>query len=164
MGDGTFYNCLSLQKIDLPPSLTTLGYGAFMNCGSLEEIIIQGPIPLIPQKTFENCCRLESIVLPDSILSIEEDAFKNCASLLEISLPNSVESIHASAFQGCFFIQFENVCVINSIVKNGSVHPCDIQKLNPWHADKYKTYGCSSIEFKRGSGATNGFGGKTQNG
>merc|ERR1740124_1688175 len=105
-----------------------------------------------------------SVVLPDSIQSIEENAFKNCASLVKISLPNSVKFIHASAFEGCFFIQFENCSVIDSIVQDGGVHPCDIQKLNPWHADKYETYRCFSIEFKHGAGATDGFSGETQKG
>merc|ERR1740136_178895 len=141
-----------------------MGRRAFENCGSLEEVIIQGPISLIPKYTFQNCCRLKRVVLPESILSIEEKAFRNCASLLNISLPNSVESIHASAFEGCFLIQFENCSVIDSIAENGGVHPCDIQKLNPWHVDKYGTYRCSTIDFKRGSGATNGFGGQTQEG
>ena len=56
--------------------------------------------------------------------------------------------------------QSENCSVINLIVDNGGVDPCE----NPWHEDKYRTYKSSSIEFKHGSGATNGFGGKTQNG
>merc|ERR1740124_1086557 len=165
LGDYAFKNCYSLQKIDLPPALTTLGRCAFTNCGSLEEIIIQGPIPLIPMNIFANCCRLISVVLPESILSIEKHAFKNCASLVKISLPNSVKFIHASAFQGCLLLKFENCSVIDSIVQDGGVHPCDIQKLNPWHADTYGTYyRCFSIEFKHGSGATNDFGGVTQKG
>merc|ERR1740124_7043 len=164
LGDRAFENCSSLQKIDLPPSITTLGNYAFMNCSSLEEVFIQGPIPLIPKLTFDNCCRLTSVVLPETIRSIEEKAFRNCASLLKISLPNSVESIHEYAFEGCLLLRFENCSVINSIVENGGVHPCDIHKLNPWHEDKYGTYRCSSIDFKRGSGATNGFGGQTQEG
>merc|ERR1740124_961794 len=162
LGDGAFLNCSSLHTIDLPPSLITLGDGVFNQCGSLEEISIQGPISLIPMKTFNNCCRLKRVVLPESIQSIEEDAFRNCASLLKFSLPNSVESIHASAFEGCFLIQFENSSVIDSIVQNGGVHPCDVLKQNPWHEAYYGTYRSSSIE--KGPGATNGFGGVTQKG
>ena len=79
-------------------------------------------------KIFKNCCYLKRVVLSESILPIEEDAFRNCASLLKISLPNSVDSIHASNFEGCFFIQFENCSVIDSIVENGVVDPCSIQK------------------------------------
>merc|ERR1740124_2183229 len=115
-------------------------------------------------ETFMNCCSLKSVVLPETILSIEEDAFTNCASLLKISLPNSVKSIHATAFQGCVLIEFENCCVIDSIIQNGGVHPCDINKQNPWHKDKYGTYRCSSVDVKHGPGATNGFGGVTQKG
>ena len=65
-----------------------------------------------------------------------------------------------SAFEGFILIQSENCSVINYIVENGSVHPCE----NPWHAEKYGTYRCSSIEFKHGSGAANGFGGGAQKG
>merc|ERR1740124_1820044 len=164
LGAGAFSNCSSLETIDLPPSLTTLGEAAFYNCRFLEEVIIQGPIPLIPRRTFYNCCRLKNVVLPESIGSIEEHAFRNCASLLKINLPNSVKSIHASAFEGCLLIEFENCSVIESVVENGGVHPCNIYKQNPWHEEKYRTYRCSTIKFKHGSGATNGFSGKTQEG
>ena len=44
------------------------------------------------------------------------------------------------------------------------MHPCDIHKNNPWHEKKYRTYKCSSIELKYGSGAKYGLGGKTQEG
>merc|ERR1740124_1703658 len=160
IGSGAFRNCSSLHTINLPPSLMILGEGAFYNCKSLEEIVIQGSIMLIPIKIFENCYHLKSVVLPESIQSIEEDAFKNCASLLKISPPNSVESIHATAFEGCILIQFDNCNALDSMLENGGVDP----RKNPWHADKYGTYRSSSIEFKHGPGATNGFGGVTQGG
>ena len=69
-----------------------------------------------------------------------------------------------SSFQGYFLIQFENCSVIDSVVENGGVHPWDIQKRNPWHADKYGTYRYSSIEFEHGSDAKYGFGGQGQEG
>ena len=65
--DNRFYGCSSLQKINIPNSVQSIGFQAFAYCSSLTEIII-----------------------PDSVKSIDTNAFFYCSSLKSITFPNSI--------------------------------------------------------------------------
>ena len=78
-----------------------MNYSIFYNCNSLESVEIRGAITTIPSSTFYNCWSLHSVVLPDTIERIETCAFQYCYSLNAINLTDQLTYIGASAFSQC---------------------------------------------------------------
>jgi hypothetical protein len=73
-----FRECLSLQSITIPASVTSIGSNAFENCKLLTSL------------SFEKDSQLESIA---------DYVFKSCSSLTDITIPRSVTSIGAYVAQ-----------------------------------------------------------------
>lgn len=53
IGSGAFANCISLNEVIIPESVTTIGGGAFANCISLESITIPGSVSEFGQAVLE---------------------------------------------------------------------------------------------------------------
>ena len=96
-----FYNCISLKRIVLPNTITTIGEYAFSGCSSLEEIIIPNSVSKIGWFAFDGCKSLRSIILPESINVIDNYTFSGCSSLNEFVIPTSVSEIKEGAFKNC---------------------------------------------------------------
>ena len=107
IGFNAFYNCDVLTSIEIPDSVTSIGYGAFRGCSSLEYNVKnnlqylgneQNPYlylagvndTSIANATIESTCKL-----------IGDDAFYDCDSLTSIEIPDSVTSIGVRAFYWC---------------------------------------------------------------
>ena len=118
----TFYNCVHLEKVEIPTSVTNIGDSAFYECRSLSDISIPDSVTHIGRNSFGYCTGLASITIPDSVTSIDNFAFYNCpleyvkmgsglttipstlinrATLKTIIIGESVTSIDNSAFWGC---------------------------------------------------------------
>ena len=76
--NAAFSECEYLTSINIPDSVTSIGYAAFYECESLT-----------------------SINIPDSVIKMEGNPFAGCHSLTSINIPDSVTSIGYSAFYGC---------------------------------------------------------------
>ena len=96
--DLTFRGCTSLENIDIPNSVTSIGQGAFYGCSSLENIDIPNSVNSIGKSTFYNCSALSSIKIPNGILSIGDKAFGGCSSLSNINIPKTVTFIGKNVF------------------------------------------------------------------
>ena len=99
--DAAFQNFEALVKIELPPSVRSIGRGAFKGCTSLASVAIPSSVASIGVYAFEGCSALASLEIPSSVTSIGHAAFYECSSLASIELPPSVRSIGLGAFQGC---------------------------------------------------------------
>ena len=74
---------------------------AFRGCTSLEQINIPDSVTSIGDWAFEGCKSLRQINIPDSVTSIGHSAFFGCKSLQEITIPSSVSAIEGNPFVGC---------------------------------------------------------------
>ncbi len=92
IGLGAFENC-GFKEIKLPDTLEVLEQRVFYNCRSLESIELNEGLTSIPGVTFEECIKLNNVVLPSTIKQIDGNAFKNCTSLTNITLNEGLESI-----------------------------------------------------------------------
>lgn len=101
IGMAAFQNCSNVSNISLPESLTELGSDAFAGCSSLTEVSLSANIHSINSGAFRNCPSLNSIDLPTSLTTIGTSAFSHCTSLTEIFFPESIMSIGSGAFAGC---------------------------------------------------------------
>ena len=90
-----------MTSINIPSSVTGIGWGAFSNCSSLTSINIPSSVTRIEGAAFSKCSSLTSINIPKSVTSIGEHAFNGCSALTSINIPSSVTSIGGSAFRYC---------------------------------------------------------------
>ncbi len=84
-----FYGCNSLTSIEIPSSVTSIGYEAFCYCSRLTSVTFgkNSQLTSIGNYAFEDCSSLTSIVIPDSVTSIGYSAFSGCSSLEEMTIP-----------------------------------------------------------------------------
>lgn len=108
--DAAFAGCTSLRSINLPSTLTNLGYdergggcgSVFEGCSSLTSITIPSGVNGISRNTFKNCTALKKVDIKGRLKAIESDAFAGCTSLESIDLSNGIkEAIGENAFHSC---------------------------------------------------------------
>lgn len=99
--DYAFRDCSSLTSINIPESVTSIGFAAFYYCTGLTSIKIPEGVIGIGMYAFENCSSLVSIIIPGSVKSIGSSAFYKCTGLTSITIPDSVTSIGRQAFEYC---------------------------------------------------------------
>ena len=91
----------ALKRVELPDSVESVGSKAFSGCRSLEQVKLPAGLKVIPLECFYGCVSLREIVLPDTLQSIGGSAFADCEKLREIRLPASVFAIGNNAFSNC---------------------------------------------------------------
>lgn len=99
--DYTFSGRASLTNIEIPNSVTNIGYQAFQGCTGLTSIEIPNSVTSIASDAFACCSGLTGIVIPISVTSISCGVFFLCTGLKSIEIPSSVTSIDMFAFAGC---------------------------------------------------------------
>lgn len=88
--------------INVPSSVTNIGYGAFAHCRNLKSIILPQGITIIDERAFDGCSSLKKIVIPNTVKSLGAWVFTNCSNIEEIVLPNTLKRIPDYAFQNCY--------------------------------------------------------------
>ena len=124
--DNAFYNFTSLNEINLPDNIISIGEEAFYNTAYynnganwvfnvcyLDNYLIAANsqisghytvtngTTLIADSAFYECTALTSITIPDSVTSIGSYAFDSCSNLTSIAIPKNVTSIGSRAFYDC---------------------------------------------------------------
>ena len=119
IGEGAFYNCTDITRLDLLSKVTEIGDYAFYGCTNLSgtsafSYSLDGRLR-IPSCTslgsyaFENCASLSEVYFSDSITALEEGVFSNCTGLRTISWGDEVTSIGDKAFMGCTSLRSETI-------------------------------------------------------
>jgi hypothetical protein len=98
-----FASCSNLKEIVLPDEgIERIGSMAFFNCTSLETVNIPSSTQRIESGVFENCTSLKTIHLPQSIEYVGGDAFWYCTSLTELDLSMLPESQTSLGWGVCY--------------------------------------------------------------
>lgn len=126
---GAFYQCTSLESINLPNigaltsslavsstwSPTSTYVGTFEKCTKLKYVTIKD-CTVIGPSVFKDCTNLVGVVqvdengdptgktyfdMPNNVASIGEGAFYNCTSLKDVKLAANLDTISDYAFYGC---------------------------------------------------------------
>lgn len=103
--DKCFMCCRNLKEVALHDQLQTIGNYAFYDCGSIESIQIPNSVDYIGDSAFESCTSLKEVKLSDNLETIERDVFRRCSSLVEIEIPESVKSIEFMSFDDCISLK-----------------------------------------------------------
>ena len=86
-------------SVDLPSTITHLGYHAFDQCNKITSVCCD--IPEIPFSCFYDCSRLQTVRLSHRVTEINSSAFYSCINLKSISLPSGLKIIGQEAFRDC---------------------------------------------------------------
>lgn len=103
IGDTAFSNVLgkSIRSIEIPDSVTSIGWGAFINCKKLESITIPDGVTSIGEQTFAGCESLKSVDFGEGVEVIGSYVFTSCEALEEVKLPSVLKRIENGAFFYC---------------------------------------------------------------
>ena len=96
-----FWHHETLETVELPEGVQTIGIMAFYMCSGLENIILPEGVRTIEQGAFGGCRSLMRIDLPESLENVEDFAFLACSGLKEIRFGEELKSIGAGAFRMC---------------------------------------------------------------
>lgn len=103
IGYMAFTSCDSLKSVNLPKSLSSLDSDVFASCDSLEEVTINCPnLRLIDDYTFNYCPELQSVKIAGGLKEIGYQAFARCVNLEGITLPEGLQEIGSLAFSECY--------------------------------------------------------------
>lgn len=100
IGPDAFYTT-KIESIEIPDSVTQIGYSAFCDCDNLTEITLPPKLEIISDGLVQYCDNLKTVNIPDSAKEIHADAFKGCTSLENIEIPYGVICIYENVFKGC---------------------------------------------------------------
>ena len=98
LGGASFAACTSLESVVLSSNLTSVG--DFMGCTKLTTIDIPDSVTNIGWGAFSGCTSLTNVTIGKSVLSIAYAAFANCSDLASITIPASTVNIDPGLFQG----------------------------------------------------------------
>lgn len=106
IADRAFYQCTTLNSVELPDSITSIGDYLFYGCTSLEHVNLPKNITTLTARTFRGCSILASINIPDTVTTIDSYAFYGCTALGSLStnpviLPPQLKVIGSYAFNNC---------------------------------------------------------------
>lgn len=117
---GTFYQCESLTKIEIPNTITNIGHDAFYRCLGITEVNYLGDVDSWASIEFEYkssnplfYSNRATLKINDQTLThanitkateIKQYAFIYCTSLKQLTLGSSVTTIGKSAFDACELI------------------------------------------------------------
>ena len=91
----------NIKTISLPSTLTSIPNQCFDCLSSLEEINIPENVVSIGEYAFYGCSSLSSpFTLPQSLRSIGEEAFSGCTRISSITIPSGLLTLYRSAFRG----------------------------------------------------------------
>lgn len=95
-----FKGTLSLETLELPKAVKTIGYSAFQNSG-LVTFSLPEKVVTINESLFENSDALINITLPEGLRMIKKKAFYDCDALMSINIPSSVTHLYEHSFGNC---------------------------------------------------------------
>ena len=101
IGMQAFVWCKSLKEVTIPEGVTSLGESTFWGCESLETLNLPSTLKSIGKKMFYRCDSLKTLVIPDSVTFIDELAFWDCGGITQITVPRSVTKLSEDVFNGC---------------------------------------------------------------
>ena len=123
IGEGVFQNA-GITQINIPDSVTTIGYKAFDGCSYLTDAHLPSNLENIGAYAFYVCSALDGITIPNGTLTIGEGAFGHCSSLTSISIPTSVTSIGKSAFTNCNKLETVNILCSAAVIGENVFSRC----------------------------------------
>lgn len=94
---GFFENCSSLENLSLL-GLNSIGENFANGCISLEEIEIPNNVATIGPSAFQFCTKLKTIIFGSKLQKMEANAFDNCNALTSIYCKSKIPPTYSTGF------------------------------------------------------------------
>ncbi len=151
IGGRAFYECKSLNKLELPNSITTISMGAFYDCDRLENIEMPNSVIYIGDQAFESCDALTKVEIPNSVAWIGIRAFAYCENMMTVKIPNSVTHIEQRAFSYCNALESIEFPKNIIVIEDAMVYRCENLKSlviprNVIEIAPIALFGCKKLE------------------
>lgn len=102
-----FKDCVLLDHVRIPNSVTSLGTGIFRGCTSLADVTLSKRTTSLSDEAFAGCINLVEISIPSGYKSIGKRAFAGCISLTTVEFMENYTSdsvfnnVGEAIFEGC---------------------------------------------------------------
>lgn len=120
-----FYAMGSLETVELPNTITTVGSGAFASItgstkNKIKTLVFPDSITTIADNVFADCSNLQNVVLPQNtqFTKLDISLFRNCSQLNNVVIPNNITRIENSVFYCCS--NLSSITLSNSLTYIGS--------------------------------------------
>ena len=123
-GGNDFYGCTSLQSVDLPSLTTISGDSAFLGCTSLQSVDLPSLTTISGSYAFQNCTSLQSIDLPFLTTISGGSSFYKCTSLKSVNLPSLTTISTSYTFLNCDSLQSLDLPSLTGTIGNDSIVYC----------------------------------------
>lgn len=100
IGSKMFAGCNILGHIEIPASVTSVGYLAFDNAG-LTSLFVPATITSFENNAFAVCQKLTDLTLEEGLTQLSANMFSDCSALTSVTIPSSVTKMGNSIFWGC---------------------------------------------------------------
>lgn len=101
IGEQTFKDNKTAERIYLPQEVVEIGEEAFAGCEALQDIYINENVEQIGKRAMADCPLLEEIVFPEALSTIESMICQGDTGLKQVTIQPAVSEIAEDAFTGC---------------------------------------------------------------
>lgn len=154
-----FKDCLNVEIIIIPKSVTTINKRAFKGCTNLKAIcfvkveeqeIPDSSLTLIHHEAFDGCTSLEVVDLTNcKLFTVGRSAFAGCTALTEVVNMQAIGTVYDSAFAGCSALEEADLTrlhVAGSFVFSGCTSLSDVTIGKDTAVGAYMFSGCTSLK------------------
>jgi hypothetical protein len=89
----SFFHCISLKCIVIPPTIREIEEDAFSECTQLSLVILQNGLAVIGSCAFSGTS-IKSIKIPPSVIDIWDDAFEHCSNLTRVVFCDVIKKMY----------------------------------------------------------------------
>ena len=93
IGKSAFYNCQSVQAINIPEGVTTIEENSFQGCAAAKTLKLPATLKLIKGYAFSGLDALTTLVIPAAVDSIGTGAFCNMVALKTLKIEDSQSTL-----------------------------------------------------------------------
>ena len=139
--DGAFFECTTIEIINIPTSLVVIGNYAFFGCTNLKEICLSPSIKKIGDRVFDSCERLKSIYVFENEIFRFRKMLPDYKMLIQKSPVNSILDEYGVAYDLDYKrVNFNTKSLAVYAVRNGTEEIESFAfKPYDWNNDNGKT-------------------------
>ena len=108
IGARAFYECTSLETLNMPDSVTVMGHSVFSKCSALKSVHISESLVDIGSAMFWDCPSLEEGILPGGVRSLK-NIYVYCPSLKKVVIGSKDSAPGVTLIENCGVANCENI-------------------------------------------------------